>query len=204
MSRKVEQKFDLAIDGEENREYTEEQRGGMAVEWSPTRRETCCFTGHRPSKLPWGFDEEHPECVALKARMGEELRTLYDRGCRHFITGMARGADLYFAEAVLALREEHPDVTLEAAIPCTTQPDGWRLAERMRYADILDRCNVETLVQREYTKDCMLRRNRYMVERSGFLLAVYNGEGKGGTLYTLKHAVNQGLEIVVIPVESRE
>jgi hypothetical protein len=38
---------------------------------------------------------------------------------------MAQGSDLYFCEAVLALRRVHPDVVLEAAIPCPEQADGW-------------------------------------------------------------------------------
>ena len=49
-----------------------------------------------------------------------------------FICGMARGCDFYFAEAVLALRQERGDVTLEAAIPCPTQTDGWSGADRTR------------------------------------------------------------------------
>lgn len=165
----------------------------------PDRARTCCFTGHRPSKLPWGTDEEHPDCAALKERIREALEELYQKGYRHFISGMARGADLYFAEAVLALRERCPGVTLEAAVPCRSQADSWSGAERARYRDILDRCDVETVVQQSYTRDCMLRRNRYMVERSGAVLAVYDGMG-GGTMYTLSYAMDRGLETVVLPV----
>ena len=29
--------------------------------------EACAFTGHRPQKLPFGFNEEDPRCIALKA-----------------------------------------------------------------------------------------------------------------------------------------
>lgn len=166
----------------------------------PNKACTCCFTGHRPSKLPWGRNESCPECFALKRRISEELECLYKRGFRHFITGMARGADLYFAEAVLMLREIYPDVTLEAAVPCETQADSWSRAERERYNAILDRCNMETLVQKHYTRDCMLRRNRYMVDRSAAVLAVYDGMG-GGTMYTLRYAAKYGLETVIIPVE---
>ena len=37
------------------------------------KRETsCCFTGHRPDKLPWRNDESDPRCVRLK----EEILTL--------------------------------------------------------------------------------------------------------------------------------
>ena len=35
---------------------------------------TCCFTGHRPHRLPWHEDEWDPRCQRLR----EELdRTLY-------------------------------------------------------------------------------------------------------------------------------
>ena len=34
------------------------------------REQSCCFTGHRPMKLPWGMNEEDPRCLRLK----EELR----------------------------------------------------------------------------------------------------------------------------------
>lgn len=169
----------------------------------PVKEKTCCFTGHRPSKLPWGSDESQPACLALKERIREALESLYRRGFRHFITGMAKGCDLYFAEAVLDLRERHADVTLEAAIPCKTQSDSWNRAERERYHSILGCCNMETLVQHRYTRDCMLRRNRYMVERSGVVLAAYD-DMSGGTMYTLNYARDQGLETIILPIESAE
>ena len=69
-----------------------------------TRETTCCFTGHRPDKLPWGSREEDPRCRDLKGRIGAALEAAYGRGYRHFICGMARGCDFYFGEAVVALR----------------------------------------------------------------------------------------------------
>ena len=165
------------------------------------KEQTCCFTGHRPSKLPWRSNENHPECLALKRKIEEILEDLYRRGYRHFMTGMAKGCDLYFAEAVLNLRERYPDVTLEAAIPCKTQTNSWTYRERQRYMDLLEQCNIETLIQREYSRDCMLRRNRYMVERSSLLIAAYNGQG-GGTKYTIQHAEKCGLEIILLPIEA--
>ena len=35
--------------------------------------DTCCFTGHRPDKLPWGTREEDPRCAALKGRIAAAL-----------------------------------------------------------------------------------------------------------------------------------
>ena len=37
----------------------------------PARQKSCCFTGHRPAKLPWGYREEDPRCVTLKARISD-------------------------------------------------------------------------------------------------------------------------------------
>lgn len=167
----------------------------------PERKETtCCFSGHRPEKLPWGNDEERPDCLALKERLTRELEKLYLRGYRHFVCGMARGADFYFAEGVAALREKYPDVTLEGAVPCPSQSKGWDNEEKDRYMRILDVCNIQTLIQPHYSRGCMFRRNRYMVDKSSTLLCVYDGSGKGGTKYTLSYAMEQGLHIQILEI----
>ena len=74
---------------------------------------SCCFTGHRPAKLPWRHDEDDPRCVALKRRIRDAVEAAYAEGYRHFLCGMAMGCDLYLCECVLALREGHPDVSVE-------------------------------------------------------------------------------------------
>ena len=107
---------------------------------------TCCFSGHRPVKLPWGLNENDPRCLALKAEITARLDGIYQAGYRRFICGMAIGCDMYFAEAVLALRKEHPDVVLEAAVPCGTQPDRWNRAQRQRYNELLNSCNKVTMI----------------------------------------------------------
>ena len=44
----------------------------------------------------------------------------------------------------------------------------------------------------------MLDRNRFLVEHASTLLAVYNGERRGGTAATMRYAQKMGREIVVI------
>lgn len=161
-------------------------------------REICCFTGHRPNRLPWGRDESDPRCLAVKQKLAQALQRAYDQGARHFICGMAQGGDLYFAEAVLALRERCPDTALECARPCETQADRWPSEDRERYQAILDRCNYETMVQHTYDRGCMMRRNRYMVDRSARIIALYDGVPKGGTANTLLYAIRKGLDVDVI------
>ena len=161
---------------------------------------TCAFTGHRENKLPWRGDETDARCVRLKQRIFDAAEAVYRSGIRHYICGMANGCDLYFAEAVIKLREEHPEITLEAAIPCEGQSSRWPAAQRKRYDRIAAECDYRTVIQRDYTPDCMLRRNRYMADASAVLIAAYNGS-PGGTRSTLLYAMRQGLEIIEIPVE---
>ena len=163
------------------------------------RQESCCFTGHRPGKLPWRYNEFDPRCLKLKRRIADAVELAYEQGFRHFLCGMAMGCDLYFCEAVLALRERHPDVTVEAAIPCPTQADAWPPAQRERYDRRVAACDFETMVSGQYTSTCMLRRDRYLVDHASLLIAAFDGTS-GGTRYTVEYALNQGLAIVDLPI----
>ena len=161
---------------------------------------TCCFTGHRTTKLPWGDHEVAPRCRWLKAQLLDAVRSAYDDGFRHFICGMAQGCDFYFAEAVLALRAEYPEITLEAAVPCPTQAESWPAAEKARYRRLLSACDYETMVQDHYSPGCMQRRNRYMVDHSALVIAVFDGQG-GGTRQTLAYALASGIPFIDIRPE---
>lgn len=164
------------------------------------KQSACCFTGHRPGKLPWRYREEDPRCVCLKKRIADAVEAAYQEGYCHFLCGMAQGCDLYFCEAVLALRSRHADVTVEAAIPCPTQPDGWPQAQRERYERLVAACDFETLVSERYTPSCMQRRDRYMVDHASLLIAAFDGS-PGGTRYTVEYAMRQGLQIVDLPID---
>ncbi len=159
------------------------------------REKTCCFTGHRPEKLPWGYDETDARCAALKGRIADALEALYARGYRHFISGMALGADTYLCEAALALRDRYPGVTVEAAVPFAGQSNRWTPEARERHRRLCEACDVNTVLRQDYTRWCMFERNRYMVDRSSLLLAVFDGSA-GGTKYTVDYALSRGLEVV--------
>ena len=165
------------------------------------REKTCCFTGHRPEKLPWGWNEADERCRRLKEKLRDAVESAYEEGMRHFICGMARGCDFYFAEAVLDLRRRRPGVTLEAAIPCAGQSRRWSPAERRRWGELVAACDLETLIQERYTPDCMFRRNCYMVDHSALVIAVYDGAG-GGTRRTLEYAIRRGVSFVDIRPET--
>ncbi|MCC8356683.1 MAG: DUF1273 domain-containing protein [Oscillospiraceae bacterium] len=160
------------------------------------RENTCCFTGHRAERLPWRDDESAPACLDLKARLEGAVLAAYEAGFRHFLCGMATGADIYCGEAVAALRDARPDITLEAAIPFDGQDKTWPDAWRRRYQRLAERCDTVTVLHTMYTPDCMMDRNRYMVDRSSLVIAIYDGHTRGGTQNTMLYALRQGVEIV--------
>ena len=97
------------------------------------------------------------------------------------------------------MRAQYPGVTVEAALPCPTQTEGWPREQQLRHARLVAACDLETVVSREYTAGCMLRRDRYMVDHASLLIAAFDGS-PGGTRYTMEYAMRQGLEITDLPV----
>lgn len=158
----------------------------------------CAFTGHRPSKLPWRYDETDERCVVLKAVLAEQIESLVKSRFTQFLSGMAEGTDMFCSEIVLGLREKNPALKLHCILPCTMQAEKWSVSSRDRYRSILEQADSVVYVSRDYHKNCMLGRNRFMVEYASALLAVYNGTRRSGTGATVNYARQMGREIIVI------
>ena len=161
--------------------------------------EKCCaFTGHRPRKFPWGYDETDTRCIALKKSLTEQIVKLVEDGYTDFFSGMAEGVDTWAALAVLALKKENPALKLHCVLPCEGQADRWSASARERYFSVLEQADEVVYVSREYSTDCMLERNRYLVDHAASLLAVYNGERRGGTAMTVRYARRLGREVIIL------
>ena len=83
----------------------------------------CAFTGYRPQKMVFGFNESDPRCIEFKARLRATIEDLIGKRYAHFISGGAMGMDMFAAEAVLELREEYPWIMLEMVSPFDGQAD---------------------------------------------------------------------------------
>lgn len=153
---------------------------------------SVCFTGHR--LIP------RQELPALTIRLDAVLETLYQRGFRDFFSGAALGFDMLAAEAVIHLKELHPDVNLRLAIPCSTQSDRWTAADCARYERMLYHADTTHVLSREYYSGCMQVRNRFMVDRSAFCLC-YLTHLKGGTMSTVAYAVEQSCPLLNLAMD---
>lgn len=159
---------------------------------------SCAFTGHRPKKFPWGYHEADTRCAALKQTLTEQIAKLVEAGYTDFLSGMAEGTDTWAALAILTLKKEYPALKLHCILPCEGQADRWSISARELYFSILEQADNVTYIGREYSKNCMLKRNLYLVDHAACLLAVYNGEQRGGTAMTVRYARKLGREIIII------
>ena len=164
---------------------------------------SCAITGHRPGSFPWKYDETNPDCILLKKALETQIMALTDHGVTDWLSGMALGVDVWAAEIVLKLRKKNPAVRLHCILPCEEQDINWAHSARERYHSILGQADKTVYVGRQYTSTCMLRRNRYLVEHSSLLLAVYNGTVRSGTGATVRYAQRLGREIIIIEPISR-
>lgn len=163
-----------------------------------TNQNTCAFTGHRPKSFPWKYDETARECVLLKELLAAQITALAERGVTEFLSGMALGVDLWSAQIVLGLQEKYPAIRLQCILPCEGQEIKWADSAREQYRTILRQASDVVYVSQKYTPNCMLERNRYLVNHSSILLAVYNGAQRSGTGATVNYARKLGREIIVI------
>lgn len=159
----------------------------------------CCFTGHRPQKLSFGYDEDHPDCLRLKNVLKNEIFLKMQSGCTGFMTGMAMGADIWCGEIVLELKKQFPreNISLTAVIPYQNQAASYPAGYMKRYARLLQNADATVLIGEKYAPGCMQKRNRYMVDHAVSLIAVWGGAA-GGTRDTLRYARKKGLEIVLV------
>ena len=161
---------------------------------------TCCLTGHRPKGFGWNYaDKNCAEHKRYLAALRKTVLALILKGYKHFISGGALGADSDFAEIVIGLRDStYPDVTLEIAVPCPNQDLKWRTEDKQRYKKICAAANFVNVISPRYSPDCMRIRNQYMVDRSDFVIVVWNGQKQGGTFRTMQYAKAKEKPFVIL------
>ena len=114
-----------------------------------------------------------------------------------FISGMARGVDMWAAEIVLELKEKYPDIKLIAAVPFEGFELKWSKENKAQYNDILSKADFVKYICPKFSYSSYQTRNEWMVDHSAKVIAVWNGE-KSGTKNTVDYANKCGVELVNI------
>lgn len=160
--------------------------------------QSCSFTGHRPHKFPWRYNETDSRCTALKTALAEQITSLAEAGVTAYYGGGADGVDCWAALVVLELKKKNPALNLHLILPHEGQADKWSDSAQERYRFILSQADSLEYVSHDYYDGCMLDRNRRLVDAADLLLAVYNGERRGGTAATVRYARKLGRRVIIV------
>lgn len=158
---------------------------------------SCCFTGYRPEKFGFQFSESDERYRILVRRLYTAIADMLEKGCTVFYTGMAMGFDILAAEHVVTLRLARKDLKLIAVVPFKGQESGWPKEWQDRYRKIIKECDEVITLSDSYHKWVYSNRNRYMVDRSRFVVTYFDGKD-GGTKSTVQYAVKNGRELLNI------
>lgn len=152
------------------------------------KEHACCVTGHR--------DIPVEKTDFIRSKLTSAVQNAIACSYTHFISGFAAGVDLMFAGIVVGLKASHA-ITLEAAIP---YPDRMKTPDKT-FQRLIGACDVVKVHSAGYAKGCYMVRNRYMVDSSSLVIAVYDGRDTGGTAATVRYAIKRGRTIKQISTE---
>lgn len=147
-------------------------------------------TGHRSlSDVQTAFARAELVRIANKVRE--------HHGAEVGISGMALGADTWWAEAVL-----DAGLALDAYIPFTCQSDRWPPDAKSRWRDLLGRSRQVINVGADtYDVRLLHARNAAMVDAADACVAVYDpSHTTGGTVSAMRKVRATGLPLVVVNV----
>lgn len=149
---------------------------------------TCCVTGHR--------DIPEDKRAYVETELKKEVLSAIEDGYTRFISGFAEGADLIFAAIVAELKTQGRSLFLEAAIPHA----GRLKNKNPLFQKLITTCDDVKILCGSYSRGSYFARNRYMVDESSRVIAVYNGQENGGTFFTIQYARKQGRTLRIIRI----
>lgn len=157
---------------------------------SDKRQHRCCFTGHRPNKLDYSEGE-------IKSLLEMAIDNAISDGYVTFITGMAKGVDIWAAEIVLEKKKDNKDLHLICAVPHPGFEKRRSKYETERYENIIKNADYVTTISDNYYRACYQKRNIWMVNHSSLVIAVFNGTASG-TKNTVDYARKSDVHVVNI------
>ena len=160
------------------------------------RTTTCCFGGQssEPSELN---DQD------AKMKLGDEINKAIADGYTTFISGMTRGADIWAAEIIIRKRHYNRNLKLICAQPYEyfSKDQGWEW--NVKYKKIAALADEVVTVSYRSNKGCCMLRDKWMVDRSGRIIAVTDGSSSDpGT--AVSYAAYKNLEICILEVKRNE
>ena len=151
------------------------------------RQRTCCFTGHR--------EISEKDLPGILERTERAVRRLIEQGVIFFGVGGAIGYDTEAAKLLFRLRAtDYPQIKVILVYPFEGFTSRWSGEQRAEYARLLPQYDKAVCVAQRASREAYLARDRHLVDGSAYCIA-YCTRNSGGTAYTLRYAMDKGVEI---------
>lgn len=147
---------------------------------------TCAVSGHR--QVDNTLDVERLKNIFISLIKEANIRT--------FLIGMAVGFDTICFNVLEEIKKTE-DIKIIAVIPCENQDINYSDTQKKEYARMLNVADEKIYVSKKYTKYCMLKRNRYLIDNSSVVI-IYERKEKSGTSYTKNYAIKKGVPIIKV------
>lgn len=154
--------------------------------------------GHRPDKLGgYRADVSHLE-AEVKRVIGKIPGNLVD------LCGGAQGADQIGARVFY--REGLPYILIK---PFEGQEKRWPKKAQEKYANLETHARKTIVVSHINSKNyhevvkALYKRNQFMIDKADYVVAIWNGDKKGGTAHAMRYAKAQGKTTIIIQVDGQ-
>ena len=131
----------------------------------------------------------------LARRLRTIIIDLIEGGYQYFGAGGALGFDTLAAQTVLDMKTNYPHIKLILVLPCFSQAKSWSSRDQEIYERIKAAADKVVYISREYSKGCMHKRNRHLVDNSSVCIC-YLTEKSGGTASTIEYAKRKSLLVI--------
>lgn len=145
----------------------------------------CAFTGHRKINNTHQLSPVHQLAVIKAVKKAVEWKF------NEFRCGMALGADMTFADAVMSNGRQ-----LHCYVPYQGFELGWSQENQDLYNTYLEYASkVVYTSEPPFAKWKMLVRDKVMVKDTTLVIALWDGRVTGGTYHTIEYAKQLGIPI---------
>ena len=164
---------------------------------------SLCFTGHRPDRI--GGYAPNPIQDWVKEALKAIIERALEKDIMNFISGGALGVDQWAAEIVAKMKEKGRALNLCIAKPFPSQASRWEKEAQAQYKNIINKADkIIEISDGGFAAWKMHKRNRWMVDHSKYIVAVWDQEKKGGTWNCLEYAMKKDKRVYIInPLEKR-
>lgn len=144
--------------------------------------------------MPWEKDEHSLTCCNFKDTLFGVIEKIIQSGYCHFIIGANKVFDIYVGEILIILKRVYPHISLEVI---TTPVSNGPKNIRSRYKRVISWSDVKTFIKQQNVSDRTKACNKYMIDNSSLLVALWNGK-TNETLNSIKYAVSNNTRVYLI------